>query len=96
MQTKEMQPGESRVVEVEGFELAVFNVGGSFHVLSNVCPHVGGALGEGQLRGNWVACPWHGWQFDVTTGANALGSKPAHCFRTQVDGDWVTVEWPYN
>lgn len=92
LQTTELAPGESRVVEVEGHELAVFNVEGQFHVLSNICPHVGGPLGEGTLDGQQVICPWHGWRFNVTNGGNALGSKKAHCYRSEIDGSWLLVE----
>ena len=42
-----------------------------------------------------LVCPWHGWRWDVTTGANA--NNPAvkiACFPTRVmDGD-VYVELP--
>ncbi|HUG27624.1 MAG TPA: Rieske 2Fe-2S domain-containing protein [Gemmatimonadales bacterium] len=33
-----------------------------------VCPHRGGPLANGPLEGHVVACPWHGWTFDVRTG----------------------------
>jgi nitrite reductase (NADH) small subunit len=94
LRTADLPPGQGKVVEVEGRELAVFNVAGAFHVLSNVCPHVGGPLGEGPLNGQLVTCPWHGWRFDVTNGANELGKKKAECFASQVEGEWVTVELP--
>ena len=94
LRAAELSHGQGKVVEVDGHELAVFNVAGSFHVLSNICPHVGGPLGEGTLNGQMVTCPWHGWRFDVTTGGNELGRKRAECFDTQVEGDWVTVELP--
>jgi nitrite reductase (NADH) small subunit len=94
LRTAEMSPGESRVVEVDAMEFAVFNVDGRFHVLSNICPHVGGPLGEGTLDGCQVVCPWHGWRFDVTNGGNTLGRKSAQCFACQVEGDWLCVEVP--
>lgn len=63
--------GTGRVVEAGGRTLALFNVGGTFHALDNACPHRGGPLGEGDLDGPLVVCPWHAWRWDVTTGANA-------------------------
>lgn len=63
--------GTGRVVEAGGRTLALFNVGGIFHALDNACPHRGGPLGEGDLDGRLVVCPWHAWRWDVTTGANA-------------------------
>ena len=62
--------GEARVVEVAGRALAVFNVDGQFYALDNACTHRGGPLGEGELDGAVVTCPWHAWRWDVTTGAN--------------------------
>jgi nitrite reductase/ring-hydroxylating ferredoxin subunit len=94
LKSADLAPGQSRVVEVEGRELALFNVEGAFHCLSNVCPHVGGPLGEGALKGETVVCPWHGWRFNVKTGANELGSRKAECFSARVEGDWVLVDLP--
>lgn len=52
-------------------------------------------MGDGDLEGRLAVCPWHGWRWDVTTGANA--NNPAvkiACFETSVvDGD-VYVELP--
>jgi nitrite reductase (NADH) small subunit len=48
--------------------VALFNVGGKFYALDGICPHQGGPLGKGSLTGCIVTCPWHGFQFDVTTG----------------------------
>ena len=63
--------GTGRVVEAGGRPLALFNVDGTFHALDNACPHRGGPLGEGDLDGPIVVCPWHAWRWDVTTGVNA-------------------------
>jgi nitrite reductase (NADH) small subunit len=62
--------GTGRVVETGGRTLAVFNVNGAFYAIDNECSHRGGPLGEGDLDGTIVLCPWHAWRWDVTTGAN--------------------------
>ena len=67
--TTDVKSGQGIVVEVNGKTLAVFNVNGAFHAIDNTCIHRGGPLGEGDLEGSVVTCPWHGWQYDVTTGA---------------------------
>jgi 3-phenylpropionate/trans-cinnamate dioxygenase ferredoxin subunit len=80
----EIPPGGRRIVEVANRSIGVFNVDGAFFGLRNRCPHQGGPLCEGRLLGmleadrpgafRWsrarriLACPWHGWEFDVTTG----------------------------
>jgi nitrite reductase/ring-hydroxylating ferredoxin subunit len=66
----EVPAGTGKVVTTGGRVLALFNSGGSFHAVDNTCPHRGGPLGEGHLDGTVVTCPWHGWQFDVCTGAS--------------------------
>jgi 3-phenylpropionate/trans-cinnamate dioxygenase ferredoxin component len=67
---EEVSRGAGRVVEVESRALAIFNVDGQYFVVDNTCPHRGGPLGDGDLDGRVVQCPWHGWAWDVTTGAN--------------------------
>ena len=85
--------GEGRVVAAEGKDLALFNVEGTFYAIDNACAHRGGPLGEGDLEGRIVLCPWHAWRWDVTTGANA--NNPAvkmACFPVVVENGAVFVE----
>lgn len=64
----EVQPGQSKVVEVNSRNIALFNVKGEIFALDNACSHRGGPLGDGLLDESVVTCPWHGWQYDVKTG----------------------------
>ena len=66
----QLPPGTGTSVDAGGRTLALFNVGGTLYALDNTCPHRGGPLGEGDLDGAIVTCPWHGWRYDVTTGAH--------------------------
>jgi nitrite reductase/ring-hydroxylating ferredoxin subunit len=66
--TDEVSAGNGIVVEVNDKCLAVFNVDEAFHVTDNTCLHRGGPLGEGDLEGETVTCPWHGWEYNVKTG----------------------------
>jgi nitrite reductase (NADH) small subunit len=67
---EDVPPGTSRVVKTGERELALFNVDGVFHATQAECLHLKGPLGHGRLDGRVVSCPWHGWQYDVTTGEN--------------------------
>jgi nitrite reductase (NADH) small subunit len=88
-------PGKSKELAIAGRIVALFNVDGAFHALDGVCPHAGGPLGEGFLNGSVVTCPWHGWQFDVTTGRHCLNARIEHTtFPVKVEGDAVLVELP--
>lgn len=89
---REIAPGSGKVVVVFGHPVALFNVEGSFHAVSNVCLHRGGPIGEGALDGTIVTCPVHGWEYDVRTGQNV--ANPMARLRTypvQVAGDDVLV-----
>lgn len=68
----DVPPGSGRVVHVNGRAFALFNVDGSFYAVDNICLHRGGPVGEGDLDGAVVTCPWHGFQYDVTTGRNVF------------------------
>src|SRR6516162_1280727 len=93
-ETKEVAPGTGKVVEADGRSLALFNVAGTFHAIDNTCTHEGGPLGEGELTGEVVTCPWHNTEFNVTTG-EALG-PPAYeavrRFPVKIQGNDVLVE----
>ena len=88
----ELAPGESGVGEAAGRAIAVFNVDGRYYAIDNLCPHRGGPLAEGDLEGAVIACPWHAWRWDVTTGANT--NNPAvklACFRVSEEPGGVFV-----
>ena len=90
----EIPAGTVREFQVDGTTLAISNVGGTFYAIHNTCLHRGGPLGEGELKGKVVTCPWHGWQYDVTTGKAAMNPAVAvACFPVEVRGEdiWVDV-----
>ena len=80
----EVPPGSRKIVEVAGRTIGIFNLGGEFFALKNSCPHQGGELclgpvsglttstGPGDYQyerhGEFLRCPWHGWEFDIRTG----------------------------
>ncbi len=73
--------------------VALFNVGGTFHALDGICPHQGGPLGKGALAGCIVTCPWHGFQFDVTTGQHQASRSLVHpTIPVKVEAGEVWVE----
>ena len=92
--TEDIPAGKASMVELDGKEIALFNVGGSFHAIDNTCTHVGGPLCEGEIEGNEVTCPWHGAMFDVTTG-QVLGPPAASNvsrYNVRIDGSDIEVE----
>jgi nitrite reductase/ring-hydroxylating ferredoxin subunit len=99
----ELPPGERKIVEVQGRSIGVFNVHGTYYALRNSCPHQGAPLCLGAIKGMtmlskpgeyvWaregeiLRCPWHGWEFDVTSGRSVCNPH-----RTRVKTYEVTVE----
>jgi NAD(P)H-dependent nitrite reductase small subunit len=60
--------GTGKMFEIGREEIGVFNVEGTFYAIDNLCPHEGGPMADGPVKGNIVTCPLHGWQCNVITG----------------------------
>lgn len=87
--------GETRTVEVGPHAIAVFRAAGELFAIDGRCPHREGPLGEGEVRGTIVTCPWHGWRFDLRTGANV--NNPAvrvACFPVSIVDGEIVVDVP--
>ena len=85
--------GAARAVEVNGRRLALFNAGGRFYAIDNACKHRGGPLAEGDVYGTRVVCPWHGWEYDFSTGCSV--DDPAMklaCFAVKVENGAIFVQ----
>lgn len=79
--------------QVAGQAIAIANISGKFHAINSVCAHEGGPLGEGELEGTVVTCPWHAWQYDVTTGKMVQNAAVGvDCYPVEVRGDDVFVD----
>ncbi len=90
---QDVPPGKIYEFQVGGQAVAIANVGGKFHAINSVCAHEGGPLGEGELDGTTVTCPWHMWQYDVTTGKLVQNSSlGVDCYPVEVRGEDVFVD----
>ena len=88
----DLKPGENKVVEVNGEQVALFNVDGDFFAINNTCMHRGGPLGEGFLEGDTITCPWHGWRYNVKTGSNLMiPNQKVASYQVKVEGNDVFV-----
>lgn len=91
--TEQCPPGHACELVAADRIIALFNVDGEFHAMDGICPHQGGPLGKGKLAGCIVTCPWHGWQFDVTTGQHQTSASLLHAkFPVKVEGGSVLVD----
>jgi len=80
----QIPPGRRLLVTLGGREIGIFNIAGEYFAIGNRCPHNGASLCKGRIvglveasepgcyqfsrRGEFVRCPWHGWEFDLRTG----------------------------
>ena len=81
---EQIPPGNPKLVEIRGRQIAIFNLNGDFFGILDRCPHQGASLCRGQIVGlveseepgeykfsrhnEIIRCPWHGWEFDIRTG----------------------------
>jgi len=84
----EIPPGGRKIVRVEGREVGLFNLNGTFYALKNSCPHQGARVCLGRVvgttlpvgvyefqyskEGQILRCPWHSWEYDITTGQSVF------------------------
>ena len=61
-------PGKGDTFTVNGRLVAVFNDGGNYFAIDDLCPHMGASLGAGDVEEGVVACPWHAWRFRICDG----------------------------
>jgi nitrite reductase/ring-hydroxylating ferredoxin subunit len=104
----DLRQGQPHIVGIRGFTVGVYRVADSFHALLNVCPHRGAPLCEGpqcgttapvgdnafiyHREGEIVRCAWHGWEFDIMTGASLVDpSVRARTFPVTVENGKIYV-----
>lgn len=64
----EIQNGKRLHIEIDGLPLVVFNIGGEFYAIADLCSHDDGPLGDGELENMEIVCPRHGARFDLRSG----------------------------
>src|SRR5215208_7604573 len=103
----EIPPGERKIVEIDGQSIGVFRIGEEYVAILNVCPHefapvclgrVGGttlpsAPGEWKWgrEGEILACPWHGWEFDLLSGSCLTDRRRLRMYEVTVEEDQIII-----
>lgn len=106
----DLPPGSRKIVQVAGQSIGIFNLNGEFRAVLNICPHELAPVCRGHLRGTtlpsapnefiWgrageiLACPWHGWEFDLRTGECLVDRRKLRLFAVEVEADTVYVLLP--
>ena len=88
----DLKPGQLKMILAGGHQIALFNVRGNFYATSNVCLHMGGPLGDGDLSDQVVSCPYHGWEYDVVSGECLTSPNlKVQTYPVQVNGEEIQV-----
>ena len=89
----ELAPGDHRVVDVDGAAVVVFNLGGQYYAIEDVCTHDGGQLTGGTVEGDEIVCPRHGARFSIRTGdaLSAPAYEPVAKFPVRVENGVIQV-----
>ena len=92
---REIPRNYGKVVQVGGKLIALFKLQDTIYAIDNECPHRGGPIGEGSVKGKIVSCPWHLWAFDITSGqclSNPYGQVRSYPVSVEGDDVWVMID----
>lgn len=100
--------GGRKIVTLGNRSIGVFNIAGVFYALRNTCPHQQAPLCEGRvmgttlpsrpgeyslgMEGRVLRCPWHAWEFDITTGKSLFAPEACRVKSYEVVVEMVAVE----
>jgi nitrite reductase/ring-hydroxylating ferredoxin subunit len=105
----EFADGAIRTVGVNGREVGIVRWNGAVYAVHNLCTHQSGPICAGVLSGRLtaaspggmdldlstpiLACPWHGWEFDLRTGRALHDAQHRlHTFPVHVENGRVLVD----
>ena len=105
--TGQIPSGGRLIVELDGRSIGIFHVHGRYVAVLNICPHEFAPVCLGRVDGTtlpsspgeWIwgregeilACPWHGWEFDLLTGACLTDKRRLHMYEVNVEDDEIIV-----
>lgn len=88
----EIPVGEAKTCVVDEKLVAIFNLGGRYYAINDLCPHQGASLADGEVEDGVVACPWHAWRFRVTDGTWCDNPRiKTDSYEVRVQGDEIQV-----
>ena len=110
---EDVVPGKAHLTTVKGRQIGIFNLDGEFYALLNRCPHQSAELCRGRIthliqsrkpgkvevsrEGEFIKCPWHGWEFDIRTGQSWCDPNSMYVrqFGVKVEPGETLVKGPY-
>jgi 3-phenylpropionate/trans-cinnamate dioxygenase ferredoxin subunit len=98
--------GEIKMLDIGGRRVGLFSINGHLYALADRCPHRGAPLcSHGEIVSTidadntilhdelaLVRCPWHKWDFDVTSGRCIVDERlRVRRYRVRHTGDEIVV-----
>jgi len=68
-----LQQKSLQQIQIDRLKIALSYANGKFGAISGVCNHAGAPLGEGNLEGDLIVCPWHHWKYNRLQGIGEPG-----------------------
>ncbi len=82
-------------ISIDGKEIVLIYHRQNFYALDDVCPHKSARLCTGALKGDEIVCPWHGAEFNITTGKSfsPFASKGVKSWPVSIRDQAVFIHW---
>lgn len=92
--TREIPRGAGRNFKINNQDVVIFHTDQGFFCRSGLCKHNNVKLELGRVHGDVVTCPFHNWQYRISTG-KGVSPDWTHlsCYPLEVrEGDiWIAV-----
>jgi|TARA_B100001094_G_scaffold204731_1_gene198652 3-phenylpropionate/trans-cinnamate dioxygenase ferredoxin subunit len=94
LKTSELSLNSSKVINLSDKQIALFNYGGEYYALDDMCSHAEASLSEGDVYDCKVECPLHGAEFDLKTGdaVTLPATKPVNKYKVNVEDGYIFLE----
>jgi 3-phenylpropionate/trans-cinnamate dioxygenase ferredoxin subunit len=94
LKTSELSLNSSKVISLSDKQIALFNYGGEYYALDDMCSHAEASLSEGDVYDCKVECPLHGAEFDLKTGdaVTLPATKPVNKYKVNVEDGYIFLE----
>lgn len=105
----ELSESQPKIIEIDGISIGIIYNSGNYYAIRNTCPHKNGPICKGTVRGTMlpsdpqeykygmkeqvIACPWHGWEFDLETGKGLFGNdRKLKKYSIEINDDKIYIE----
>ena len=93
--TEDVLSGQMKKISIDGNEIVILNINGSYFAIDDTCTHAGGSLSEGKLDGSTITCDWHGAQFECKNGKLVkfpVQISDLKSYKVVIESDGIFVE----